>query len=1310
MPAGAYTIGIDATGEGEIDLECALPALPAGTIADVFASLGASGVQLVAWFDDGSTAVIACAPPAAPDTAEVRVLHLSPSAPAVDVYANGAGPVASSLAYTKGTGYLTVPAGNFRADITVAGAPIASAVLQAEATLAVGASASAVAYDAPTGLAALLLANDRAAPNAGQIRIRAVHVAAGIGPVDLYSGASLLAADLAFGASSATLSLNAAAYTIGIDATGEGTVDLLCPLPALPPGTIADVFATQSAGAVSLVAWLDSGATAVAPCTAPPSAQMRAIHVIPGAPTVIAKRGNTQIGEGFIYPNGTPFVQVPLASASTVFSVIDSGAVVASTAAAALTKGASYTSVVYGSATAPLAAQFTEDLSLVPANQVRLRFIHTAAGVGNVDIYSLPNPTAKIKIISNLGYGKATAYLLGANNPADIGVDTNIDGQVDFSCPKATSLNQSVTNLFLVLQTTDLFLIRQADNGVIVTTLCSSIAPPAPSSSIRAVHLSPTAPTVDLFVGTTRTLTGLSFRAGSAYANTPAATATLAVTPTTAPLASAVLTVPGVVLAAATKYTAAVYGNLGSLAALVLKDDAPKPGAGRIGLRAVHTAVGVGPVDLLVGGSAVATALNYGSATPWLDLAEGAYDVGVDLTSDAVPEFICSTPVLAAGLTANVFAVIDAAGLSLVVQPQTGATQSVVCVPFVADTAFVRALHLSPTAPEVDVYADGALAAGSLAYTSGTGYLEVPAGSLAVDIAPAGAGIDAAVLSAVLNLEPSTSTSVIAFDTPNGLDVLTLEDDRSTPAAGDVSINLVHTALGVGPVDISSVSPLLAVPLVTQLAFGASTGSLALPAGQYTVGINTGGDAEPEFTCALPTLPAGTIASVFATLSGDALRLVAWLDDGSTAVVACEAVEVPVASLRAIHLSPNAPAVNVTYGPSGASGVAIATGAQFLLGSGYAAVTSGNAVVRVAASSAPGTPVLQTAVTIPGGARRTVAAFGPLATLQAIVLDDDATGIAPGNARIRAVHTANGVGIVDIVVVGTTTVTPLWNDVAFGTASAPIDVASAAYRVGVSTDNDADPELVAQLPALPSGALANIFAVADSVGALSLVVQLDDGSTFNAPLMPFDAAGDTLIRAVYIGTTPNSASLSITGTATYQATLAGGTLTPFQSIPAGNVQITATGGFNFPVGGTFTLQASRAYTLVIYNTNGPFGASLAVNLLFDDVAPYAGRGSRVRAGHYARSVTNVDFSQVTPTSQLLLVEATFGNTSPFQPTADGPLSFTASIDPDPEPEASWAGPTLPPGRSLLSLLSTGPNNTVRLYLITRLGVVLATPQ
>ena len=57
-----------------------------------------------------------------------------------------------------------------------------------------------------------------------------------------------------------------------------------------------------------------------------------------------------------------------------------------------------------------------------------------------------------------------------------------------------------------------------------------------------------------------------------------------------------------------------------------------------------------------------------------------------------------------------------------------------------SETASLRVLHFSSDAPTVDVYAAGGLAVEGLAFTSGTPYLDVPAGTLPVAVTVAGAG------------------------------------------------------------------------------------------------------------------------------------------------------------------------------------------------------------------------------------------------------------------------------------------------------------------------------------------------------------------------------------------------------------------------------------------------------------------------------------------------------------------------------------------------------------------------------------------
>src|SRR5688572_10788940 len=105
---------------------------------------------------------------------------------------------------------------------------------------------------------------------------------------------------------------------------------------------------------------------------------------------------------------------------------------------------------------------------------------------------------------------------------------------------------------------------------------------------------------------------------------------------------------------------------------------------------------------------------------------------------DAVPDLTFELPELSAGTVANVFAVADAGEVFLLAQLPDGSTLRVEPR---GPTAFLRVLHLSPDAPAVDVFVDGAgdPAVSDLAFPAGTGYLALPAASYDIDVAPAGA-------------------------------------------------------------------------------------------------------------------------------------------------------------------------------------------------------------------------------------------------------------------------------------------------------------------------------------------------------------------------------------------------------------------------------------------------------------------------------------------------------------------------------------------------------------------------------------------
>jgi hypothetical protein len=121
-------------------------------------------------------------------------------------------------------------------------------------------------------------------------------------------------------------------------------------------------------------------------------------------------------------------------------------------------------------------------------------------------------------------------------------------------------------------------------------------------------------------------------------------------------------------------------------------------------------------------------------------------------------------------------------------------------------------------------------------------------------------------------------------------------------------------------------------------------------------------------------------------------------------------------------------------------------------------------------------------------------AFGNLASIQALALMDDETNLAAGSIRVRAIHAAPGVGEVDIWNIPSTgSPSALYENVPFGVAGGYLDLPAGAYTLGFDVDDDASPDVLFDLPALPAGTVANVFAVNDTAGNVFLLAQLQTG-------------------------------------------------------------------------------------------------------------------------------------------------------------------------------------------------------------------------
>ncbi len=114
LPAGSYRVQVSPTGQpasaAVIDATATIEAGKAYTIA---ATGLVADIEPTIFVDDLTA-------PAA-GNAKVRVYHLSPDAPAVDVKPAGAAALISGLAFPEASDYLEVPAGSYDLQVTPAG-------------------------------------------------------------------------------------------------------------------------------------------------------------------------------------------------------------------------------------------------------------------------------------------------------------------------------------------------------------------------------------------------------------------------------------------------------------------------------------------------------------------------------------------------------------------------------------------------------------------------------------------------------------------------------------------------------------------------------------------------------------------------------------------------------------------------------------------------------------------------------------------------------------------------------------------------------------------------------------------------------------------------------------------------------------------------------------------------------------------------------------------------------------------------------------------------------------------------------------
>jgi hypothetical protein len=162
--------------------------------------------------------------------AQLRVVHASPDAPAVNVSVDGS-TVLQDFGYGQASDYLTVPAGSHMVAIAASADP-STVVFDGPVMLADGVSYTIVAAGLLSGqpsFAPLVLTDVRSAPADGMARVEFVHVSPGTPAVDVaVAGGPVIFNDVSYGQD---FSATVPAGTVDLEARLAGTSTVALPVP-----------------------------------------------------------------------------------------------------------------------------------------------------------------------------------------------------------------------------------------------------------------------------------------------------------------------------------------------------------------------------------------------------------------------------------------------------------------------------------------------------------------------------------------------------------------------------------------------------------------------------------------------------------------------------------------------------------------------------------------------------------------------------------------------------------------------------------------------------------------------------------------------------------------------------------------------------------------------------------------------------------------------------------------------------------------------------------------------------------------------
>lgn len=347
------------------------------------------------------------------ETAQVRVVHASPDAPAVDVLVDDQVAL-SGVPYKGVSGYLTVDAEN-DPNFKVNAAGTTTTVIDATPDLATGSQYTLLAVGELAAIEPLLLLDDTTEPAAGFLKVRVLHAAPTAPAVDVYvtapgddidaSAPTLIG--VPFKAFSDYLEIPAGDYRVRVTLTGDKTAIYDSGAVALGADVTYTIAAVTAESGLSPISLLVLTGDSNDPSLEIPDnrARVRAVHASPDAPNVDVLVDDVVVLTDVPFKVASTYLEVAggdrnfkINATGTQATVID--------ATPALERGGDYTllAVNFLASIEPLLA--LDDNSPPASGNAKLRVIHASPDAPPVDIL-----VDDVVVLTNVPFKAISDYL-----------------------------------------------------------------------------------------------------------------------------------------------------------------------------------------------------------------------------------------------------------------------------------------------------------------------------------------------------------------------------------------------------------------------------------------------------------------------------------------------------------------------------------------------------------------------------------------------------------------------------------------------------------------------------------------------------------------------------------------------------------------------------------------------------------------------------------------------------------------------------------------------------------------------------------